>query len=213
MSREAKILVGILIVVVGGMIALFAFSNKAASPASGPKADAGKLVKSDSHKIGTGPVTVVEFGDYQCPACGQAYPITKQLLSEENGKMTLVFRNFPLTQVHKNALTSAYAAEAAAKQNKFWQMHDKLYETQSEWSESSTAPDIFAKYASGLGLNVDQFKQDEASDAVKATVKADMDDGTALSIQGTPTFYVNGQQAADFTHDTLKSMIDAAAKK
>lgn len=213
MSRELKVLLVILVVVVGGMVAIFALtgSNK---PAPITANDTTKLTRPSSHKIDSGKVAVVEFGDYQCPACGAAYPVTKQLLTEEKGKITFSFRNFPLS-MHANAQVGAYAAEAAAKQNKFWEMHDKLYETQNEWSSLSNDAAVakFNGYAGQLGLNVEQFKTDEASQAIKDIVEADRSDGTALNIQGTPTFYVNGQQSADYTHDTLKGMIDDAAKQ
>src|SRR4051794_37083621 len=120
MSREAKILTGILLVVVALMVGIFALTN-GGEVAQTPAVDSSKLVAADSHKTGTGNVTVVEFGDYQCPACGAAYPTTKKLLDEYNGKITFVFRNYPLT-MHANAPEAAEAAEAAAAQGKFWEM-------------------------------------------------------------------------------------------
>lgn len=216
MSRESKILVAILVVVVGGMVALFSLTSSGKAPASvGPVADQSKLTKPDSHKLDTGSVKVVEFGDYQCPACGQAHPILKKIMKEYKGKISFYFRNFPLTQLHSNAIVSAQAAEAAAKQDKFWEMHDKLYETQSEWSTLSNeaAVEKFNSYATALGLNLDQFKQDEASEAIKAIITGDTGDGNSLKIQGTPTIFVNGHQSSDYNHNTIKSLIDESLKK
>ena len=214
MSREAKVLLAILVVVVGGMIALFALTG-ANKPAPITAKDSSKLIKDTSHKTDTGSVQIVEFGDYQCPACGAAYPVTKQLLDQEKGAITFYFRNFPLS-MHANAKVAAYAAEAAAKQNKFWEMHDKLYETQSEWSDLSNDQAIakFSDYAASIeGMNIDQFRTDEASQMIKDIVSADQSDGEALGVSSTPTFYVNGQQASDYSLDTLKGMIDDAKKK
>jgi protein-disulfide isomerase len=213
-SREAKILIGVLVLVVAAMVGLFVLTGSGKQPAStGSTADQSKLVKDTSHKQGSGPVTVVEFGDYQCPACGQAYPIVKQLQDEYKGKLTLVFRNFPLTNIHQNAQVGAQAAEAAGLQNKFWEMHDKLYENQSAWTEQSDPTEVFVGYAKDLGLDTDKFKSDLTSQKVKDIIAADVADGNALNIQGTPTIWVNGQQASGYQHDTLKELIDQALNK
>ncbi len=211
MSREAKILGAILVVVVGGMVALFVLANKTA-PA--PVGDKTKITRDSSHKEGTGSIQLVEFGDYQCPACGAAYPNVKQIMTDYAGKVTLYFRNFPLTQLHPNAEAASEAAEAAGAQGKFWQMHDKLYETQKDWSELAAA-DAAAKfndYAGSLGLDVTKFKTDSASDAIKTIVDQDLADATALNLQGTPTFFFNGTQytgASDYAslRDKVESLL------
>jgi protein-disulfide isomerase len=207
MSKEAKILTAILVLVVGGMIAIFAFAGD--SPSSSAKIDASKLVLDSSYKQGTGQVTMVEFGDYQCPACGGAYPIIKQLQQEYQGKLTLVFRNFPLP-MHQNAMIGAEAAEAAGAQGKYWEMHDKLYETQNIWGESTAPLDLFTGYAQELGLDVNKFKQDVSSNAYQSRIDKDKSDGEALNVNATPTIYINGEKAATFDHDALKKMIDKA---
>ena len=209
MSKENRNLLIILVVVIAVMVGGFMLASRNSTP---KPAAGNNLVRDNSHKIGSGKVTVVEFGDYQCPACGQAYPITKQLLQEEDGKMTLVFRNFPLQQ-HQNAQIAAEAAEAANAQGKFWEMHDKLYATQTQW-ENSTAPlDVFAGFAKDLGLDVNRFKSDVTANKFADFIKQDQDDGTALNISGTPTFYVDGVQQQSFDHDSLKRAIEAAAGK
>lgn len=136
-------------------------------------------------------VTLVEFGDYECPACAEYHLLVKQLLTDFSGKVNYVFRNFPLSQ-HANAEISAYAAEAAGLQGKFWQMHDKLYESTNDWSTSTDAKSIFVGYAGSLGLNVDKFKVDIDSSAVKDKVKSDTNDGNLVKINSTPTFYLDG---------------------
>jgi len=212
-SREAKILIAILVVVVGGLIGLFLLVNK---PTPTPAGDKTKITRSTTHHEGSGSIQMVEFGDYQCPACGAAYPNVKQIMKDFDGKVTLSFRNFPLTQLHPNAQLSAQAAEAAALQNKFWEMHDKLYETQKDWSDLSDPTDTFVGYAKDLGLNTDKFKTDLTSDAVKNTIAQDLADATALNLNGTPTFFFNGTQYtgnSDYAslRDQIQSLLGAAA--
>lgn len=136
-------------------------------------------------------VTLIEFGDYECPACVIYSPFVKQLLTDFAGRMNFVFRNFPLNQ-HANAMVAAQAAEAAGLQGKFWQMHDKLYESSNDWSNSSDAKGIFVGYAQTLGLNIDKFKTDIDSQAVKNTIENDINDGNLIKLTETPTFYLNG---------------------
>jgi protein-disulfide isomerase len=210
MSKEAKIMTGVIAVIVVGMIGVFAIMNKSSTPEPTKVADAGKLVRDDSHKTGTGTkVTVVEFGDFQCPACGAAEPTVERLISEYNDKATFVFRNFPLPQ-HKNAVIAALAAESAGGQNKYWEMHNKLYATQNDWSESADPLSFYTKYATDLGLDVNKFTSDVNNKTYQSRIDVDQADGTAVNVQGTPTFFVNGKATADYKYDTLKKAIDDA---
>ncbi len=141
-------------------------------------------------------VTLVEYGDFECPYCEEYYPIVKQVVADEYSKITFQFRNFPLTSIHPNAFAGARAAEAAGLMGKYWQMHDALYNS-SNWRQWSTAtnPDpYFYQYAQQLGLNVSQFKTYFASNQVNNMIQADMAAGNKLNIQGTPTFYLDGKQ-------------------
>lgn len=150
-----------------------------------------------NHVMGTAKnnVTLLEYGDYQCPACGRYYPVVKQVVAEYQDRIQFQFRNLPLNQIHQNAYAGARAAEAAALQNKFWQMHDALYEGQASWSESSNPKPLFDNYAKGLGLNIAQFDKDFASDNVNGTINADI---AAFNKTGattaTPSFFLNGKQ-------------------
>lgn len=214
MSRESKILTAILVVVVGAMIGLFAIANRGAGP--DPVGDKTKITRDSSHKIGTGAVQLVEFGDYQCPACGNAHPVVKQLLKDYDGKITFYFRNFPLANIHPNALASAQAAEAAADQGKFWEMHDKLYEAQKEWESlaASAAAAKFAEYAGGLGLDVEKFKTALADEQLKTVVDQDLADANALQLQSTPTFFINGvQHNSSNDYASLRDAVEAALKQ
>jgi protein-disulfide isomerase len=211
MSTSSKVLIGVLGVVVAGLIGLFILANGGSSTTS---TDQSKLVRSNTQKIGTGAIQVVEFGDFQCPACGKAQAAVKQIETEFNGKITLYFRNFPLQQ-HANALPASNAALEAAAEGKFWEMHDKLYATQADWS--SLAGDVaiakFAQYAEELGLNSGKVGQAAKNQTYKSIIDQDVQDGTDLGIQGTPTFYVAGKQVTGADYPSLRDAINAALKK
>jgi protein-disulfide isomerase len=135
----------------------------------------------------TAPVTLLEYGDYQCPYCGQAYPIIKQVQKHLGNKLRFVFRNFPITQIHPHAQHAAEAAESAAAQNKFWEMHDHLYEHQQALDDNH-----LEKYASKLGLDLAQFNHDMSSHAHAQRIREDFLSGVRSGVNGTPTFYING---------------------
>jgi len=211
MSKESKVLIGILVLVAAGLIGLFVAANSGGS--SDTSSNKGTLVRSNSHKTGTGPVQVVEFGDFQCPACGKAQPAVQQIEAEFAGKITLYFRNFPLSQ-HANALVAANAAEEAAAQGKFWEMHDKLYSTQADWSEltNDAAVAKFADYATALGLDPAKVTAAAKTQSYKSVIDQDVADGTALGVQGTPTFYINGKASSGIDYPSLRDAINAALK-
>lgn len=142
----------------------------------------------------TGSVTLVEFGDFQCPACGAYEPIVRQVTANNAQTLKVVFKHFPLTQIHQNALLAAKASEAASNQGKFWEMHDMLYDNQKTWEGSLNARDMFVGYATSLGLNAKQFTDDLNSAAVEEKILAEYKEGTMLGVQGTPTFFVNGKK-------------------
>lgn len=152
-------------------------------------------VTESDHVRGTvgGKVTLVEFGDLQCPACGAYEPIVRQVTAENAGTLQVVFKHFPLTQIHQNALLAAKASEAASNQGRFWEMHDILYDKQSEWSGALNARDIFLGYATQLGLDLNQFTSDLNSSAIQSKILAEYKEGVNLGVQGTPTFFLNGK--------------------
>lgn len=158
-------------------------------------------------------VTLVEFGDYECPACGVYSPLVKQLLTEFAGKITYIFRNYPLPQ-HKNAPITSYAVEAAGLQGKYWEMHEKVYATQADWSNLSDPKDLLIGYAKDFGLDTTKFAADLSNQIIKDKVKSDTNDGNTIGITETPTFYLNGQkiQLAG-SYDQLKSVVQAVLNK
>lgn len=137
-------------------------------------------------------VTLVEFSDFECPACKAYEPFSEKVVNDYQGKVRLVYKEYPLQQ-HSNAFTAASAAEAAGLQGKFWQMHDILFEKQDEWASLNDPTATFKKYASSLKLNLDKFQKDMNSQAVKDKINKDMDEGNNIGLQGTPTFVLDGQ--------------------
>lgn len=154
-------------------------------------------------------VTLVEYSDFQCPACRAWEPQITKIMSEFGAHISLVYRNFPLRQVHLNSQISAQAAEAAGMQGKFWEMHALLFENQSIWSPqpSDAVKDTFADYAKQLGLDVDQFKKDLTSDKAASNVNEDFDSGTASGVDSTPTFFLNNKEIKPQSNDEFRQLI------
>lgn len=208
----SKGFLGVIVLVVLIFVGIFAFSGNK----TGTSTKSSGTPTNHIEGQGKSGITLVEYGDYQCPYCEQAYPIIKQVQAEFNDQVYLQFRNFPLPQ-HQNAFASARAAEAAGMQGKFWQMHDLLYDNQSQWSESNNSIPFFKQYAKQLGLNAAQFDKDYASGAVNDAINADKAAGNKLNVSGTPTFFLNGKQLSTNQSGSLsafeKTIKDAIAQK
>lgn len=166
------------------------------------------LVSDTPHVTGSASAsaTLVEFSDFQCPACRSVQPLVTQIKAQYGEKLRFVYRHFPLRSIHKNAAMAARASEAAAKQNKFFAYHDKLFEVQPEWEGDADPTLRFIAYAKELGLNEEQFKKDIADSALDARVLKDEADATTIGVSATPTFYLNGIKT-DVTE--LPARIDA----
>ncbi len=137
---------------------------------------------------------LVEYSDIECPACAAYYPIIKQMLQDHGDKVTFVYRHFPLRQIHKNAQLGAQALEAAAMQEKFWEMEELLFNSQEEWTGKRNAEELFIGYAQKLGLDTEKFRSDMNSDAARDKVNADYASGIQAQVNSTPTFYLNGEK-------------------
>jgi protein-disulfide isomerase len=159
------------------------------------------------------PVTLEEFGDFQCPPCGSISPFLDELVKEYDPKVRLIFRNYPLA-AHKHAREAAIAAEAAGLQNHYWEMHDVLYREQSIWSKADNVSELFLAYAGTIGLDVDQFKKDIESEAPKKRIETDVERANSLGIKVTPTVFVNNQELKQEarTPDGLRGAINEALK-
>ncbi len=190
-KRFLGILAAIAIVFVG----IFAISQHSSNNSSGSNSSSSGA-QTTKHIQGQGQkgVTLQEYGDYECPVCEEYYLPLKDATSQLSKETYFQFSNLPLTAIHQNAFAGARAAEAAGMQNKYWEMHDKLYDNQNGWVNSSTPLDVFTQYAQQLGLNVNQFKQDytsaKANDAINADLAAFEKTGQD---KATPTFFINGR--------------------
>ena len=157
------------------------------------------------------PITIIEYSDFQCPACEAYYPLVEKLMSESTSTIRFVYRHFPLIK-HQNANTSATASEAAGKQGKFWEMYRLLFDNQKIWENSPDARAIFEDYAKQLGLNIDQFKKDYDSADIVNKIKIDLDGGISIGVNGTPTFFINGKGINNpRSYDEFKTIVKKIA--
>ncbi len=175
--------------------------------------DAGEASVADD----TSKVTIVEYGDFGCPACFQAFPIIEELKAEYGSDLRFIFRHFPLSSIHPNATAAHRAAEAAGNQGKFFEMHDLLYERQQFWARQtsglnvSAAIDVFKSYAEELELDMDQYNTDVESLEVFEVIDAQSDGGASLGITGTPTFFINDERIETPRNtEQFRELIDAA---
>jgi len=146
------------------------------------------------HVMGEGEVVVTEFSDLQCPACSGSQAPLMEILDQYQGQVKLVFRHFPLTSIHKNAMAAAIFSEAVSEQGKFWEIEDLLYKRQGEWSELAEPESKLLEYGAELGLDLEKLKSDLKRDDLKQIVLNDNTDAIRYKIQGTPTFFVNGER-------------------
>lgn len=204
MNNRFLLILAAIIVVLGGIFFFTREDESATNTAATPSNHV--YGKADST------VTLVEYGDFECPACAAYFPIVQQVKANYEDKIAFQFRHFPLVQIHPNAMIAARAAEAAGKQDKFWEMHDLLYQQQSTWAKSQNASAIFEDYATQLGLNVDQFKADVAAQATLDTINADVREGQAAGVSATPTFVLNGKKLEGLqpTYESISKAIDEA---
>ena len=189
-------------------IAFYGYSNN-------KKANAPVDVTVTSSDHYTGPVdsknVLIEYGDFQCPACAAYHKVVKKITSENVANLKFVFKNYPLISIHRNAMMGAVAAEAAAKQNKYWEMYDTLYENQKVWSEGLDAKNQIMILAAAIGIDTDILAKDMQDEAVIAKVTNDLKEATALGLQPTPTFILNGKRV-DTSSVTSFEAFDALIK-
>jgi protein-disulfide isomerase len=213
MTQEAKVILGIAVATIAILVGAVVFMSK---PAGTPEnvervtdtaqlvGDGKRAVKAEGSKV-----TIVEFADFQCPACASAHPIVKQVLADYKGKVTYVYRHFPLP-MHQNATLAAIAAEEAGEQGKFFEYHDLLFDNQKEWETSTKPEEIFLSYAQRLELDTTKFQQALDQKAHAERIQTDQDAGIALGVNSTPTFFVNGEKIPGVVqYDEFKQKIDA----
>ena len=161
------------------------------------------------------PVTLEEFGDFECPACGNYAAELRKIEAEFGDQLRVIFREYPLYPTpHKHALIAAQAAEAAGLQGHFFEMHDKLYENQKAWTELVDVTPLLVDYAKQIGIDSDRFARDLKSGVVEARISQDGKRAHAFGITGTPSFFINGKEAKgdDWNPAGLRRMINAALR-
>lgn len=211
MSKRAWIIfAGICVLVLGSLI-YFSSKNRVDVSKIDPMtiqqpADASGTIGDHVYDKSDSKVVLIEYGDFQCPGCGSAHPTVKELSEKYKGQLTFVFRNFPITNIHPNARVAAAAAEAAGLQGKYWEMHDRIYENQSSWSNLSSKDrtNFFVNYATELGLDAEKFTQDIASEAISKKISFDQALGKKAGADATPTFFLNGKKLANEWNDKEK---------
>lgn len=158
-------------------------------------------------------IELIEYSDFQCPACNYYYPYLNQIIEEFSGKIRFAYRHFPLSY-HKNAELAARAAEAAGKQGKFWEMYGLIFENQNAWSESETAINNFVAFATSLGLDKNKFNADINSQEIKDKIANDLKSGVDIGVNATPTFILNGQKLDpnNLNPQTLREQINTAIR-
>ncbi|MBI5138917.1 MAG: DsbA family protein [Candidatus Vogelbacteria bacterium] len=201
-----------LVVVVGVVVGII-YSAKKGNPDVKDTVYDIQVSEEDQVKGSNNPkLTIVEYSDYQCPACAVYAPVVDEIMKNYGSTTRLVYKDFPLDQ-HKNGKIASYAAEAAGLQGKYWEMHDELFKTQADWSESETALKTFSEYAANLGLDTKKFAVDVSSDAVKQRVERDITSGKEYRVSYTPTFFLNGKRIENPAgYEAFKTLIDATAK-
>jgi len=210
MAKETKIIIAVFVLVFGGLGFLISRSNTSSTT----PITKDRLIDSTSHNTvsSNAKVNIVEFGDFQCPACGAVFPIMEEILAsyKDNPQVNFVARNFPLPQ-HNYALLAAEAAEASGAQGKYWEMYRLIYANQITWVNSADPLSIFVGYASELKLDTARFKSEVSGNKYESVIEKDRQAGVSLGVNSTPTFFINGlkvgnvQNIADFT-----ARIDAA---
>jgi protein-disulfide isomerase len=207
-------LVGFIIILVAALGAIW-FARKASNIDSGGQEEAQIAITAEDHVKGSqnASVTLVEWSDFQCPACRSYYPILKALSAQFPDDLRIVYRHFPLRAIHLGAEPAARASEAASLQGKFWEMHDLIFENQDSWGPAPTR-EAFEKLAQVLGLDIERYRSDVESDAVKNHVSNDLRLGNSLGINSTPTFYLNGRKISNpLSLDAFSAVIQAELNK
>lgn len=157
-------------------------------------------------------VILVEYSDFQCPACGSYSPLVNELMANYKDKILYVYRNFPLPQ-HKNAMIAAQAAYAAGLGGKFWQMQEKIFSTQKEWSESNSAEETFTGFAKDLGLDMEKFKADLNSEETIKIIQRQLEGGQNIGVNSTPTFFLNNKKLQNpKSYSEFKQLVEEKLK-
>ena len=215
MKEETKVL-GIILIITAILLfgGIFLLSRSQPSSQEIKGAAVLQIDYSKGQKIGSesAKVKLVEFSDFQCPACKSAEPAIKQTLLKYPNDLQFIYRHFPLPQ-HANAREAAYFAEAAGEQGKFWEMHDRIFETQSQWSDIGDSTEFFLGLARDLNLDEAKLQEVLEKNTFKSKIDSDVAEGRSLGVNSTPTFFVNGRKVNLRTFDDLNTAVAEELKK
>ncbi|MEG9250194.1 thioredoxin domain-containing protein [Arthrobacter sp. Soc17.1.1.1] len=215
MSLQNRVVIGLLaaVALAIGLVIIFNALGKDEGQATGATSTAADVVREDSHRLSQAPdekAVLVEFLDFECESCLAAYPLVEELSEEYGENLTVVARYFPLPG-HPNSETAAAAVEAAAQQGKFKELHSVMYEKQTEWSHTNEdRSPVFRGYAEDLGLDMAAYDAAIADPATMERVNIDKNDGMALNVEGTPTFFLEGRKIQPATAEEFRSLIETA---
>ncbi|MBI4232538.1 DsbA family protein [Candidatus Peregrinibacteria bacterium] len=216
MTKESKSILTWLIIalVLIGTFLVIIFANQSGNGTTnvlGTEVADGEWIKGNPDAK----VTLVEYSDFQCPACKSRETIVKSLIGEFGNHIKFVYRHFPLQSIHANAHLAARASEAAGIQGKFWEMHDAIFNNQETWEglSNASAEELFTSYAEELGLDIDKFSSDIDSSEVRDAVDADYASGEEAKVAGTPTFFLNGKEIKPNSYEDYRALIRTAIEQ
>ncbi|MHA7141625.1 DsbA family protein [Arthrobacter sp. Sr33] len=213
MTLPNKIALGFLLLSVLALVGFVVVSNTNDAAEQEELASTAQVVRENSHRLSTPQeekAVLVEFLDFECESCAAAYPLVEQLRTEYGDQVTFVNRYFPLPG-HPNSMTAALAVEAAAQQGEYEAMYHQMFETQTEWSHNQESQaDTFRGYAEDLGLDMEAYDEAITDPATEARVLLDKNDGEGLGVQGTPTFFLDGQLIQPATEEEFRQLIETA---
>lgn len=213
MSMQNKLAIAIVLIAAFALVGFAVVSNNTRSSEQQALSDNAKVVREGSHRLSTAEdekAVLVEFLDFECEACGAAYPLVEELRADYGDQVTFISRYFPLPG-HPNSMNAALAVEAAAQQGEFEAMYQRMFETQKDWSHTGKSrADTFRGYARDLGLDMDAYDQAVDDPATKARILLDKSDGAGLGVTGTPTFFLEGEKIQPSTEEEFRTLIEEA---
>ncbi len=200
-----KIAALVVVLSIGGSIY---YSNQVSK-----KADEGVVIETHVKGNPDASVVLVEYSDFQCPACAQFYPYVKEVVEQYGESIRFEYKHFPLINIHPQAVPAAIAAEAAGQQGKFWEMHDKLFENQATWSRSTSPAASFNKFAEEIGLDMVLFKKHLDSSIIRKSIDDSFNEARSKGYTGTPSFTLNGETMSFTTFEDFLAQIKSAVEE
>ena len=202
-------IIGVIVIFIGLLAGAALYKNKSATGLPVPTEE----ISLSDWTVGTSTsVVLMEYSDFQCPACRSYFPMVEQVIAEYKDRITFVYRHFPLPQ-HLNAMVASRASEAAGRQGKFWEMYALLFQNQDMWASDSKPLDKYKEYANQLGLDLERFETDYNDSALKGKIQNDYKSGVKLGVEATPTFFINGKKISNPQGNTAEEIVAGFRKE